>query len=317
MSQDDLSGVIKLIIESENKTNNNQTSSTSSNSTNNSGNSTAKPTNTEKKSLKFYESIDKGINNTVKFLGGGGLIQVLAKHSQAANAILSGLLDIVGAIIDVFLMPFMPLFVKIMTILTPLIPILMKYFDALITPIIDLLIPILDSLGPIITDTIESLIPIITEAINLITNILRPILSVITSILGEVTVKQRTPEEKVEEKAYVAKYYEDQSKKSFWDIAKESANIFHPYISPEQQWSRDHDFPKKRLGGEIARDGIYYLHRGEYVNTSTKDNKSESPIIFNVVNNLELGSVSDVNYLVSMLEKQITGKLTNIARRSI
>ena len=70
----------------------------------------------------------------------------------------------------------------------------------------------------------------------------------------------------------------------------------------------------KRLGGEVSRDGMYYLHRGENVQTSTKS--SDAPIVFNISNNLEIGSVADINYLVSMLEKSITDKLTTISRRT-
>jgi len=295
MPQDDLSGVIKLIIES-----NSQTSSSSAGGTSpSSGQSsagTAGGTTNEKKALKFYENIDKGINNTTKFLAGGGLLSVLAKYSQAANAVLNGILDIVGAVVDMFLIPSMPLFAKIFEKIAPLMPVLMDLFDQLITPIIDALIPLVETSIPLIIEVIEQIAPLLKPMFDQLGIIIKALVDSINWIIG----KSGGP-------IMVGKQLSG------------AASIMASPITQGAQTFSNYD-PQRSFIGQFAENIGKELLRSYHLmsdkSSASNINKNDAPITFNIQNNLELGNVSDVNYLSSMLGKQVSNNLTSVARRN-
>ena len=101
-----------------------------------------------KKQTEFFSNSLSLFKRFLPFLGIGGGIFALVKSSKAMGTVLESLLSIVGAVVDVILMPLMPIFAKILEAVAPLIPRLMGLADAIITPFVNIIIPLME-------DTIE------------------------------------------------------------------------------------------------------------------------------------------------------------------
>ena len=316
MPDNDITGKITLIIQADTTQATGAASGAGSSSarataTAGRSNQNTAPTAAQKRTEQFYTKIDKGIGTVVKGFAAGGIITVLAQYSKLAAQVLGVVGDIIGAIVDVFLMPFMPLFAKIFEKLAPLIPVLMELFDDLITPLVDLIVPIIEVLGPMILEVAKILGPLIKSIGMTVALLTAPFFkSIEVGIL--LLTKILTP---------LADFMDAWNKK-FSGPAPTTASSglglttggSRPTSTTGYAIPNGLNLLGKRLGGEVSRDGMYYLHRGENVQTSTKS--SDAPIVFNISNNLEIGSVADINYLVSMLEKSITDKLTTISRRT-
>ena len=316
MPDNDITGKITLIIQADTTQATGAASGAGSSSarataTAGRSNQNTAPTAAQKRTEQFYTKIDKGIGTVVKGFAAGGIITVLAQYSKLAAQVLGVVGDIIGAIVDVFLMPFMPLFAKIFEKLAPLIPVLMELFDDLVTPLVDLIVPIIEVLGPMILEVAKILGPLIKSIGMTVALLTAPFFkSIEVGIL--LLTKILTP---------LADFMDAWNKK-FSGPAPTTASSglglttggSRPTSTTGYAIPNGLNLLGKRLGGEVSRDGMYYLHRGENVQTSTKS--SDAPIVFNISNNLEIGSVADINYLVSMLEKSITDKLTTISRRT-
>ena len=95
------------------------------------------------------------------FAGLAGIVGViigLIRRSATFMAAIGGIMDILGAFIDVLLAPLMPLIGEVFKLIAPFIPVIQKAANALIGPVISFLTAILDPL-------IEML-PVITEALE-------------------------------------------------------------------------------------------------------------------------------------------------------
>ena len=331
MPDNDITGKITLIIQADTTQATGAASGAGSSSarataTAGRSNQNTAPTAAQKRTEQFYTKIDKGIGTVVKGFAAGGIITVLAQYSKLAAQVLGVVGDIIGAIVDVFLMPFMPLFAKIFEKLAPLIPVLMELFDDLVTPLVDLIVPIIKVLGPMILEVAKILGPLIKSIGMTVALLTAPFFkSIEVGIL--LLTKILTP---------LADFMDAWNKKFSGPAPTTDSSGLglttggsRPTASSGLGLTTGGSRPTsttgyaipnglnllgKRLGGEVSRDGMYYLHRGENVQTSTKS--SDAPIVFNISNNLEIGSVADINYLVSMLEKSITDKLTTISRRT-
>ena len=70
-------------------------------------------------------------------IGVGFGIFELIKHSKVLSSVSGAMFDILSAIVDVFLMPLMPIFIAIMNAIVPLIPVIQKISSDILTPIVD------------------------------------------------------------------------------------------------------------------------------------------------------------------------------------
>ena len=316
MPDNDITGKITLIIQADTTQATGAASGAGSSSarataTAGRSNQNTAPTAAQKRTEQFYTKIDKGIGTVVKGFAAGGIITVLAQYSKLAAQVLGVVGDIIGAIVDVFLMPFMPLFAKIFEKLAPLIPVLMELFDDLVTPLVDLIVPIIKVLGPMILEVAKILGPLIKSIGMTVALLTAPFFkSIEVGIL--LLTKILTPLADFMD-AWNKKFSGPAPTTAFSGLGLTTGGS-RPTSTTGYAIPNGLNLLGKRLGGEVSRDGMYYLHRGENVQTSTKS--SDAPIVFNISNNLEIGSVADINYLVSMLEKSITDKLTTISRRT-
>jgi hypothetical protein len=70
----------------------------------------------------------------------GGIFYMLYQHSQIVSTVMGTIGKILGAIMDVILLPLMPLFVAVVNAIVPLIPIIQKLSEAFFKPIVDFLV---------------------------------------------------------------------------------------------------------------------------------------------------------------------------------
>lgn len=91
----------------------------------------------DQKTRTFFEQATEQFKNLKPFIVTGGLLYIMYQNSQITSTVMKTIGQILGAIMDVILLPFMPLFTKMVEIIVPLIPEIQKLADAFFTPIVD------------------------------------------------------------------------------------------------------------------------------------------------------------------------------------
>ena len=85
----------------------------------------------------------------------GGIFYMLYQHSQIVSNVMATIGKILGAIMDVILLPLMPLFVAVVNAIVPLIPIIQKMSDAFFKPIVDFLVGKVNAFANWVMNTVD------------------------------------------------------------------------------------------------------------------------------------------------------------------
>lgn len=254
---------------------------------------------TQRKQLDFFDKAGTLFKRWLPYLGIGGGIYALVKGSKLMGATMQSLLDIIGAVIDAFIMPLMPIFMKIFEAVAPMIPKFMEMAEAIVGPIVTKILPIIDKILTQITGFFDAWSLQNKEAVEKFTG---EKFEPITTPEGPAWTIAPNPEEQESWINRWFKWYNEQIDKAI-NLADRLPD-----------WLKGPLLGQKQLGGYIPRTGMYMLHRGEEVKTSVS--QSATPVIIQNEFNLAVGSAADVDFLVSELERRVTTRLTDIVRRS-
>jgi len=282
----------------------------------------------QKKQLGFFQGIFKTTAKFLPLLAVAGGIAMLIKKSKVTSAATEAISEILGAIMDVILMPLMPIFVKIMEAIVPLVPIFARLADFVLTPLVNVLVPILES----VITTIEGFLRLFDPAEW------RKIWEGLGKWWKELDLWDWV---KVTSKNFwdwvtgTPKSIWDwvvTSAKSFWDWVTGTSKTIWEWINPEKksvwEWITTPiksiwDFitgwfgsgATRQLGGYVPKTQPYLLHRGEEVLTSSGRGGGGNEIVMHNIWNIGIDSSVSVDEFMTQVESRLATTLTSLQRR--
>ena len=262
----------------------------------------------------------KGLGRFIPFMMGVAGIAGLLKLSKVFSSTMQAIMDILSAIVDVFLMPFMPIFVAILEAIAPLIPKLAEFAHKIASPLIEALLPVLKF---ILDNLIKYSDLILTFVEKIVLFPIAQLVTVLTAIEGLIGG---------------VKTFLGEAKATIAEGPRSIAEAVLPTIIPGMLPMKIGEFIGRQILGRqlgaynVPKTGLAMLHRGEEVvprggrgidrrvseEVVSGGNRGVGRAIYidNLNLNVEMLPTADIDTLSRDLGRRFVEEISDLIRRS-